>query len=112
ANNAPLLVSDGRIVELEKDKMPVGKGEKNDSFTLRKIDPKTADMIYLYTDGFADQFGGPKGKKFKYKALTTLLSKNSSKNMSEQQDFLGIVFEEWKGKIEQVDDVCVIGVRL
>lgn len=122
ANNAPLLISGDKTIELGKDKMPVGKGEKDDSFTLRTIDANKGDMIYLFTDGFADQFGGPKarlnegsfgqGKKFKTKALISLLMQKSSKEMDDQQTNLEISFENWKGKVEQVDDVCIIGFRL
>ena len=68
ANNEPVLVSNNQILELPKDKMPVGKGEKIDSFKTHVIKLNTGDTLYLYTDGYADQFGGTKGKKFKYKA--------------------------------------------
>jgi serine phosphatase RsbU (regulator of sigma subunit)/Tfp pilus assembly protein PilF len=112
ANNHPVLVSGGVGIELGKDKMPVGKGEKNDSFTLRTVEAKKGDSLYLYTDGFADQFGGPKGKKFKYKTLNQLLVDNSNLSPEEQKNKLRENFESWKGSLEQVDDVCVIGIRL
>lgn len=69
-------------------------------------------MLYLYTDGYADQFGGPKGKKFKYKQLNELLLSISSKSMQEQQDILQQRFEAWRNNLEQVDDVAVIGIKL
>ena len=69
ANNAPVLIRNSEIIELPKDKMPVGKGERTESFSLHSIDLKKGDSLYLYTDGYADQFGGPKGKKFKYQQL-------------------------------------------
>ena len=74
ANTTPVLIRDKQIIELPKDKMPVGKGENNNDFISYKIDYHTDDVLYLYTDGYADQFGGPKGKKFKYKKLNELLS--------------------------------------
>jgi serine phosphatase RsbU (regulator of sigma subunit) len=111
ANNAPLLVSEGAITELPYDKMPVGKGERAEPFTLYTVNVKKGDSLYLYTDGYADQFGGPKGKKFKYKKLNELLLQNSDKPVNEQKKILEAVFDEWKGRLEQVDDVCVIGVR-
>jgi serine phosphatase RsbU (regulator of sigma subunit) len=112
ANNEPVLVQDGKLVELPKDKMPVGKGEKTNSFTLHKIDYKSGDHLYLYTDGFADQFGGPKGKKFMYKKLNELLVSISTKPLSEQSALLTSTFNAWKGDLEQVDDVCIIGIRM
>ncbi len=69
-------------------------------------------MLYLYTDGFADQFGGPKGKKFKYGKLNQMLLDISNKSMEEQRDILQLAFNEWRGELEQVDDVCVIGLRV
>jgi serine phosphatase RsbU (regulator of sigma subunit) len=68
--------------------------------------------LYLYTDGFADQFGGPKGKKFKYKTLNELLLLNYNKTLLEQKEILEESFKDWRGDIEQVDDVCVIGIRI
>jgi len=69
-------------------------------------------MIYLFTDGFADQFGGPKGKKFKYSQLFKLLSDISAMAMEKQRSILNESFEKWRGELEQIDDVCVIGIRL
>ncbi len=112
ANNAPVLISKGMLVELEKDRMSVGKGESEDSFTLYQLDYSKGDMLYLYTDGYADQFGGPKGKKFKYKALNELLLKHSSLPMEEQRAKMELAFDTWKGNLEQIDDVCMIGIEL
>ena len=69
------------------------------------------DHLYLYTDGFADQFGGPKGKKFKYKALNNLLLQNSKIGMNEQLQILNNTILDWKGELEQVDDICLIGIK-
>jgi serine phosphatase RsbU (regulator of sigma subunit) len=70
------------------------------------------DILYLFTDGYADQFGGPKGKKFKYKQLSDLLISIHKKAINEQQDALDKAFEDWNGAHDQVDDVCIIGIRL
>jgi len=110
ANNRPVLVSNNGIKELECDKMPVGKGEKDYPFNLFSIE--TNGFLYLYTDGYADQFGGPKGKKFKYKQLNELLNSISMHNTSEQTKLLSKRFEEWKGDLEQVDDVLVFGIKV
>jgi serine phosphatase RsbU (regulator of sigma subunit) len=112
ANNAPLLISQGIIVEQRKDKMPVGKGEIVENFQLFTLEWKPGDMLYLYTDGYADQFGGPAGKKFKYKQLAALLLQNAPLSLEVQADSLHHAFIEWKGNHEQVDDVCIVGIRL
>ena len=70
------------------------------------------DILYLFTDGYADQFGGPKGKKFKYKPLNEMLVANTHLSLPEQHKLLKSTFDHWKGDLEQVDDVCVIGVRV
>ncbi|MES2762828.1 MAG: SpoIIE family protein phosphatase [Bacteroidota bacterium] len=111
ANNEPILISNNQIVELPKDKMPVGKGEKSDSFTLYSTTVNAGDTLYLYTDGYADQFGGEKGKKFKYKKLNELLLTNSSLPSKVVSDILLTEFDAWKGDLEQVDDVCIIGIK-
>ena len=112
SNNEPILISNNEIIELAKDKMPVGKGEKSDSFITYTVNANEGDTLYLYTDGYADQFGGPKGKKLKYKVLNELLLKNISKPMSIQAEILNQEFENWRGNLEQVDDVCVIGIKI
>lgn len=112
ANNAPLLIRNQQILELPKDKMPVGKGEVNREFTLFTIQTQPGDMLYLYTDGFADQFGGPKGKKFKYKQLNELLLSINDLDVKLQKQKLQLSFNEWKGELEQVDDVCIAGIKI
>jgi serine phosphatase RsbU (regulator of sigma subunit)/Tfp pilus assembly protein PilF len=112
ANNSPVLIRNGELMEMPKDKMPVGKGEKTESFKLYTIDLQKGDNLYLYTDGYADQFGGPTGKKFKYKQLNTLLAANSELMVGQQSAVLSKQFLDWKGRLEQVDDVCVIGIKL
>ncbi|MBK6522442.1 MAG: SpoIIE family protein phosphatase [Sphingobacteriaceae bacterium] len=112
ANNSPVIISDGKLRKLPCCKMPVGQGEKKDPFVRYKIDSKPKDLLYLYTDGFADQFGGPKGKKFKYKELNDLILKNSQMQLEQQSNKLLNQFFSWKGDLEQVDDVLIIGMRL
>jgi serine phosphatase RsbU (regulator of sigma subunit) len=112
ANNEPVLLKNGNYIKLAKDKMPVGQGELIADFTLHTIDYKTGDTLYLYTDGYADQFGGPKGKKFKYKALNDLLESIHHLSMTEQQDMLNQTIANWMGNLEQVDDICIMGIKL
>jgi len=112
AQNGLVLIRGDELIEFPADKMPVGKGETMDSFTLQSINPLKGDLLYLYSDGYADQFGGPKGKKFKYKALNQHLMKIAHLTLSEQAAAMDSTFEDWKGALEQVDDVVLIGIRL
>ncbi|MES2566105.1 MAG: tetratricopeptide repeat protein [Bacteroidota bacterium] len=112
SNNRPVVISDKNLNYLFCDKMPVGKGERTDGFALNKIELNKGDSIYLYTDGYADQFGGPKGKKYKYKPLNDLLCLNSDKEMSYQKSQLDQNFVNWQGDLEQVDDVLIIGLKI
>ncbi len=111
ANNAPVVVRNGELLELECDRMPVGQGGSNEPFRLFTFETKPSDIFYLYTDGYPDQFGGPKGKKFMYKRFNDLLLEISSKPLNEQHDRLTAEFGSWKGDLEQIDDVCVIAVK-
>jgi serine phosphatase RsbU (regulator of sigma subunit) len=101
------------LIELDPDKMPVGRHDRqNESFTSRVINVQKDDVIYTLTDGMPDQFGGPKGKKMMYKRLKELLLSLSQLPMKEQQEKLKTAFNDWKKGYEQVDDVCLIGVRI
>ncbi len=111
ANNSPVIVSEGVMTHLEADKMPIGKGERNAPFRLQTIDVKKGDYLYLYTDGYADQFGGPKGKKFKYKQLDDILLDNYKTRPEQQKEILSRRFNDWKGSLDQVDDVLLIGIH-
>lgn len=112
AYNSPVLISNGEIRELPSDKMPIGQGIKQDTFTLQKVSYSSGDTLYLLTDGYADQLGGAKGKKFKYKQLYELLKTNSHLPLEEHRIVLENTIEEWRGNLEQVDDICVIGIKL
>jgi len=112
ANNEPLLIRNNKVIPLPKDKMPVGKGEKTDSFTLQTMDIEKGDLLYFFTDGYVDQFGGHKGKKFKYKQLEELLLTHHDKSLTEQKEILNTSFSNWKGNLEQVDDILFIGIRI
>lgn len=112
AHNAPILVRENELIELPKDKMPVGKGEKLTEFNLHSIRVNQGDMLYLYTDGYADQFGGDKGKKFKYKTLNNLLLSINDLSLEEQAKILNQNFIDWRDKLDQVDDVLVVGIKI
>lgn len=110
--NKPLLVTSGVSKEYPADKMPVGKGEKTDSFTLHTLPVIKGSMLYLFTDGYADQFGGEKGKKFKYRQLEQLLAGMADQPAESQLSQLDEAFRNWKGSLEQIDDVTVVGIRI
>lgn len=113
ANNPLWLVRKGELLEYAPDKMPVGKHDKQHiPFTRHAIDLQKEDVIYIFTDGYADQFGGPKGKKFKYSNLQKLLVENAYLPMQNLNKKLTVEFETWRGDLEQIDDVCVIGIRI
>lgn len=113
ANNPLLIVRDGKWIEFEADKIPVGKSIKNDlPFRLQSTELKSGDFIYAFTDGLADQFGGPKGKKLKYKVLCEHLLKNHHLNPVAQKELLMDLFKSWKGELEQVDDVLITGIKI
>lgn len=112
AHNKPVLIRDGEIIELSADKMPVGHGEKTEKFVTHEVHIMKGDCIYLYTDGYADQFGGEKGKKFKNKQLNELLIRICKLDLQEQKEILNLELEKWKGNLEQVDDICVIGIQI
>ncbi len=105
--------------EIKPDKMPIAIYEKMNNFTAHEIQLEKGDQLYMFSDGFADQFGGPNlalrqagGKKFKYKPFRRLISENRDKPMKEQKEILNATFETWKAELEQIDDVVVLGVKL
>ena len=102
-----------KMTELKADKMPVGKSPRESvPFTLKNYTLKKGDCIYMFSDGFADQFGGPRGKKMKYKLLKDVILKNCHLPMSAQKVALAQFFDDWKKEYEQVDDVLVIGIKV
>jgi serine phosphatase RsbU (regulator of sigma subunit) len=112
AFNPLWYMQNGELKEITADKQPIGKTDNPKPFTLRTLSLNKGDGIYLFTDGYADQFGGPKGKKFKYKQLQQLLIDNYKLSMNEQKKILEKTFEDWKGDLEQTDDLCIIGIRI
>lgn len=113
AHNSVYIIRNREIIEYKGDKMPVGKHDKeNKPFTLNNIELYEGDIIYTLTDGFQDQFGGPKGKKYMIKNLKELLLEISYLPMKNQKDILSKEFDNWKKNEEQVDDVCIIGVQV
>jgi len=112
ANNPLWLIRNNILTELKPDKQPIGNYMDQKPFTSHSISLERSDTFYVFTDGYADQFGGPKGKKFKYKQLQEELLAVQNKRMNSQQETLEKLFENWKNELEQIDDVCIIGVRV
>lgn len=100
------------LLELKADKQPIGKFTAAKPFTQHEVYCEKGDCIYLFTDGFADQFGGQNEKKFMYKPFKQLLVKLHKASMEDQRAELERTFENWRGPLDQVDDVCVIGIRM
>jgi len=112
AYNSLWYIQNNEIKEVAADKQPIGKTDKPKPFNTNNLNLQKGDTLYLFTDGYADQFGGPKGKKFKYAQFSDKLKAISNKSMEEQKSILLQTFEEWKDKLEQVDDVLVIGIKI
>ena len=113
ANNPLWLIRNNKLIEFKGDKMPVGKGEDGAmDFSNQLIDLQKDDLIYTFTDGYADQFGGPNDRKFMYKQLGKLLLQICHLSMQQQHDLLSKTINAWKSTTEQVDDILVIGVKI
>jgi serine phosphatase RsbU (regulator of sigma subunit) len=113
ANN-PLWIINARneLIEIKPDKQPIGYFDAVHSFRTHDIKIEKGDTIYLFTDGYQDQFGEASNKKFKSAQMRKLLLSVHDKNMEEQKEIIENTFNKWKGNFEQVDDVCILGLRL
>jgi len=112
ANNPLWMIRKGSLSEVKGDKQPIGsfRGETK-PFTNHMIELQQGDTLYIFTDGYADQFGGEKGKKFKYKHLQETIISMYTEPMLKQELILSEKFNDWKSSLEQVDDVLVIGIK-
>lgn len=115
ANNPLYIIRDGELMETKATKRAIGSdyaAEDQMEFVNHEFDVQSGDCVYVFSDGYADQFGGPKGKKFKYKQFKDFLVEIHQKPMKEQLTLLQDRLTSWMGDIEQIDDICVIGVRV
>jgi len=112
ANNPLWIVRNEEIIEYKGDKQPIGKFDNPTPYTTHTIELQKGDTIYIFSDGYADQFGGEKGKKFKAANFKELLLSVQKEDMQTQKEIINKAFAKWKGNLEQIDDVCVIGVRV
>lgn len=113
AFNPLYLVRDGEILETQADKVSIGRSSFNEGihFTNHSLDLIKGDAIYLFSDGYADQFGGPSMKKFKYRALKELILRIQDQSMEQQRMILDQTIEDWMGDLDQLDDILVMGRR-
>ncbi|MCW3105474.1 MAG: Serine/threonine protein kinase [Bacteroidetes bacterium] len=114
AFNPLFIIRNNEVLEIRGDKQPIGNflGQEDYEFTNKEIDLLPNDKLYLFSDGYADQFGGPNGKKLKYNYFRKLLLDNHAKPMEEQKESIDAFFESWRHGFEQIDDVCIIGVGI
>lgn len=112
ANNPLWYIRENNLFEIKGDKQPIGQNDNPKPFTTHNIDLQKDDTVYIFTDGYADQFGGEKGKKFMYRPLKELLLSIQNKSIAEQQEELHQKFINWKKNTEQTDDVLVIGFKI
>ncbi|TVR72912.1 MAG: hypothetical protein EA408_05970 [Marinilabiliales bacterium] len=113
ANNPLYLIRDNELIEIKPDKMPVGVNAVDEEpFSNNIINISRNDRIYMFTDGFPDQFGGPKGKKFKYGPFKNLLLDIHQREMKQQLNILTETIADWMGGTEQIDDILVLGFSI
>lgn len=114
ANNPLFIVRDNELKIIKGDRFPIGvyNNDTNNLFNNHTIQLKEGDAIYIFSDGYADQFGGVKGKKFKNKQFKEILLFIQDYDMDEQKEILKRTLEEWRGETNQVDDILVVGVKI
>lgn len=100
------------LYEIKANKQPIGQFDNPEPYTTHTIELQEGDSIYIFSDGYADQFGGEKGKKLKTANFKKLLLSIQNESMEKQKQLIDEAFEKWKGNLEQLDDVCVIGVKI
>jgi ligand-binding sensor domain-containing protein/serine phosphatase RsbU (regulator of sigma subunit) len=112
ANNPLWLVRNGALQEFKADRQPIGEDDFSTPFTTHLIDLRAGDRLYIFTDGFQDQFGGSDGKKFKSKNFKDLFLSIQNETMPRQHQIIEETLITWKSTYQQVDDICIIGVSL
>ncbi len=111
-NQVSEVLGEYTLYEISADKMPIAHYDRMDKFANKEFPLAEGDMLYMFTDGYADQFGGKKGKKFMYKPFKKLLLSNAHHPMEVQHKILNDTLSEWMGVQSQVDDICVMGVKI
>jgi Stage II sporulation protein E (SpoIIE). len=109
--NPVIHISDNKMNVIKADRIPIGFYEKQANFSLKTINIKKGDIIYLFSDGYFDQFGGPETKKIMSKRFRELLLKNHDLPLSSQKLLLEDYLEQWKRDEEQTDDILIVGIQ-
>lgn len=112
AHNSLFILRSGELIELKGDKQPVGKYVSDVPFSTQEFGLQSGDFLILFSDGFVDQFGGEKGKKYKTSKFKELLIAHSAASTEEKYRIISQSFLDWKGDQEQVDDVSVLGIKM
>ena len=112
ANNPLFLIRKGELEAFKGDRQPIGAHDDRVPFTNHEIDLQTGDSIYLFSDGFSDQFGGPKNKRYQTKQFKEFLTSINELGMNEQREKVEKELDDWKGEEQQIDDVLIIGIRV
>ncbi len=114
AYNPLYLVRNNELIQYKADKFPIGQSgsEEFKKYTNNEVDVQKGDTLYIFSDGYADQFGGPRERKFMYKAFRNLLTEISNEPIDKQEEILDKTINEWKGDLEQIDDIIVIGIKI
>jgi len=112
AHNPLWIIRNGILIETKANKQPIGKFENLQPYKTHSFQLEKGDTIYIFSDGYSDQFGGIRGKKYKTTNFKNFLLSIQENSMEKQFSLLDAEFEKWRGSMEQIDDVCVIGLRI
>jgi len=114
SHNLPISMTENgyNLLEIKADKMAIGGAENSKKYQTHQVQLQQGDAIYLFSDGYADQFGGPKGKKFMYRRFKELILSIQEHPMSKQKEIFDTTMLNWKGDVDQIDDICVLGVKI
>ena len=112
AHNPLWIIRNGILIETKANKQPIGKFENLQPYNTHSFQLEKGDTIYIFSDGYSDQFGGTRGKKYKTTNFKNFLLSIQENSMEKQLSLLDAEFEKWRGSMEQIDDVCVIGLRI
>lgn len=111
ANNGIYILRGSELHELEPDKQPIGVHEHERTFTLKEFTIQQGDVIVAFSDGYPDQFGGPRGKKMMYRKFREIITASAAQPVNSREAYLAAEFDKWKGSLAQIDDVCVMGIK-
>jgi serine phosphatase RsbU (regulator of sigma subunit) len=114
AFNPLYIIRDGELIETKGDRRPIGSFADDPSrkFTNHKLKLQKGDALYIFSDGMPDQFGGPEGKKFRYKQFREILIETHDHDITKKDEHLESLVDDWRGEFEQIDDIVVMGLKI